>query len=158
MDILRTIPLPAPRYAHGMSNPGLATWLVMLVACSSAPKNPVVSNTNGTSAPPPTSFPADAVVIRACNATDRDFAYLEFNSYEDRSGALAAGQCTPYRVDGQTQYNYTYAKFRVGADDFVIQPIDFMGEKALEPGHYSYQITIDDYAKRSASIAAKSDR
>ena len=55
------------------------------------------------------------------------------------------------------QYGYTYADFMIGTDKFVIQPIDFVGETPLEPGRWSYQITIDDYATRSASIRAKRD-
>jgi hypothetical protein len=69
---------------------------------------------------------------------------------------LKAGECTPYEQT-TTAYNYTYAKFNLGKDEFIIQPIDYVGEKELEPGLYSFDIKIIDYGQRSADIRAKLD-
>lgn len=125
---------------------------VLLAACGTTSTSSV-SNSGG--AP---SFPADAVVIRACNQTGKDMTELAFNHPDDRSGALRAGMCTPYRLGGRSQYGYTYARFKLGTDEFSIQPIDVIGETELAPAHYSYQITITDYAKRHADIKAMKDQ
>lgn len=93
-----------------------------------------------------------AVEIRACNDTGFDIGALQYSEFTE--GNVAAGECTTYRPARGTLYNYTNVYFRIGSDEFRIQPIDFVGEDPLPGGAWSYSITIFDYASRSANVAA----
>jgi hypothetical protein len=96
----------------------------------------------------------DAVWVRACNDTGKQMESLEW--HEDfKAPGLAKGECTRYHPASHA-YGYTYAKFTLGKDEFIIQPIDYMGETPLSRLH-SYHIKIIDYAHRSADIRAKLD-
>jgi hypothetical protein len=95
------------------------------------------------------------VWVRACNNTGKTMTALEWHAgFSDTF--VKNRECTHYeRTPGA--YSYTYAKFNLDKDEFIIQPIDYLGEKPLEPGLYSYDIKIIDYGHRSADIRAKLD-
>ena len=63
------------------------------------------------------------VEIRACNASGSNFDAVEYSDFGPQ-GALPAGTCTQYRVSDHELYRYAFVKIRVGADDFVLQPIE----------------------------------
>ena len=95
------------------------------------------------------------VEVRACNDSGKDFKTLVYHDNFDE-GALGSGQCTNYRKTKRA-YSYTYAKFTIGTDAYVIQPIDYIGETPLEPGQWSFHISKLDAANHTADIRAKSD-
>ena len=39
-------------------------------------------------------------------------------------------------------YRYAYVEASAGQDQFVLQPIDYTGEKLLESGRYSYALDL----------------
>ena len=78
---------------------------------------------------------SDPVVeTRGCNDTGFDFASLRINSFV---GSLANGACTPYERAEGAVYRYTYVRFVVGQDEFMITPIDYVGETPLDEGRWS---------------------
>lgn len=151
----------------------LAGGLLLLVACDQGEKvQPAKGSAQPAPAPlpvpdpqPPPAPPIDAMPIappptsgvwaRACNDTGKTMDALEWHE-ELHATFLRKGECTYYeQVSGA--YGYTYAKFNLGKDEFIIEPIDYEGETPLEPGVYSYHITIVDYGHRTADIRAKHD-
>jgi hypothetical protein len=98
---------------------------------------------------------AGEVHVRACNDSDRDLAAFEYDAFDE--GALAAGACTPYRRVEHEVYRYTYVRFLVGQDEFVLQPIDFVGETPLDAGEWSYHVSIVDFDSRAARVHADAD-
>lgn len=42
----------------------------------------------------------------------------------------------------ETAYTYGYIEIQSGEETFVLQPIDFVGETALPPGFYTYELNI----------------
>lgn len=96
----------------------------------------------------------DAVETRGCNQTGFALDALMIDTFD---GSLAIGACTAYEQHDDAAYGYTYVRFLIGQDEFVLQPIDFVGETPLAGGRWSYQITIADYATRRADVQAVPD-
>ncbi len=70
-------------------------------------------------------------------------------------GDLEPGQASAYqRV--RRAYGYAYVEAKVNGQRIVQQPIDFMGEEYLEPGAYTYVVTIadpaDEYGLRTSLV------
>jgi len=160
----------------------LAGVLVILVACDKGNVEPAKGSAQPSPAPLPVPAPQpvvdamsneeideqllkgiDPVVpvpggvwVRACNDTGKTMDALEWHDAAYKATFLKKGECTRYE-DLTHAYDYTYAKFSLGKDAFIIQPIDYMGETELAPGLYSYHVTIVDYGHRTADIRAKLD-
>jgi hypothetical protein len=93
-------------------------------------------------------------LIRIHNASTYDYEELQVG--EEAYGTLAAGAFTEYRDFG-TAYRYNYVILRIGVDEFVIQPIDYVGEVPLGDGKFTYEIKVVDYDSRTLSIEAVED-
>ena len=93
------------------------------------------------------------VEIRACNASGSNFDAVEYSDFGPE-GALPAGTCTQYRVSDHELYRYAFVKITIGGDDFISQPIDFVGEATLPGGRWSYQLTLTG---DSVGITAEAD-
>lgn len=82
------------------------------------------------------------VCVRVENASGLDFQRFDVN-FEGQVvsyGPLGAGAISEYRpVDAA--YGYAYSEAFSNERRFVLQPIDFLGEKLLEPGAYTYRYT-----------------
>ncbi len=81
------------------------------------------------------------VLLRVANessvAFDRTFVHLPDDPIE--FGPLAANQSSDY-VRVTTAYRYAYIKVEVDGVDYVLQPIDYVGESTLGPGKYTYAV------------------
>ena len=97
----------------------------------------------------------DAVEIRACNLTGEAITDVTYES--SMVGALAAGECSAYETATHDVYRYTYATFAIGTETFTAQPIDFVGERPLSPGRWSYELRIVDRANHGASADVVED-
>lgn len=85
----------------------------------------------------------DATQLRIENASDVDFTsvFVAFPDAEAEYGAIATGQRSSYkRLDGA--YRYGYIEVKAAGDTYVLQPIDFVGEEALDAGRYTYQLDV----------------
>jgi hypothetical protein len=58
-------------------------------------------------------------------------------------GTLPQGATTSYRRI-QKAYRYAYVEAIVDGTTVKIQPIDYVGEDLLEPGHYTYELDYRD--------------
>jgi hypothetical protein len=76
---------------------------------------------------------------------------VEFPSQTEVYGAIPPNGVTGYRVIKKA-YRYAYIEAVVGGEPAVIQPIDYVGERELKAGKYTYVLTIN------ARASSKYDR
>jgi hypothetical protein len=109
---------------------------VLLVACSGdAPGNEKLVE----KCPNP-----ELVCIRVENASDVKFSsfLVNLNGQEESYGPLTAGAVSEYR-NATSAYRYAFTEAFSGERRFILQPIDFVGERQLPPGAYTYRYTAD---------------
>jgi hypothetical protein len=68
---------------------------------------------------------------------------VRFPSQTEEYGTIPSQGVTEYRVIGRA-YRYALIKATVSGEEVVIQPIDFVGEKELRAGKYTYVLTINN--------------
>lgn len=83
-----------------------------------------------------------AVNLRVKN--NNSFAYdkVQVGADDKFHENLAAGSYSNY-LEYETAYQYDYIKIDTTGNSHVLQPIDFVGETALAPGFYTYELKID---------------
>ncbi|AII53012.1 hypothetical protein [Hymenobacter sp. APR13] len=93
------------------------------------------------------------VTIRVRNASPYAFesVLVNTNDGEQTYGALAMGQSTTYK-SFTSAYRYAYVKVVTNGQTVEWQPIDYVGEKKLEDGKYTYVLNIEDLANRRISL------
>ncbi|GAA0892738.1 hypothetical protein GCM10009122_24170 [Fulvivirga kasyanovii] len=84
------------------------------------------------------------VLIRIKNSSDFDFQNVYVNTgFEGNNfDNISAGRYSDYE-DFESAYRYAYIELEINNRLYKIQPIDFVGEKELEPGRYTYIIGVD---------------
>ena len=86
----------------------------------------------------------EGIEIRVANRSDRDFSQVTvtFPSDKVEYGPVARGAASEYRP---VKKAYRYARLDVvaGGKTFDLQPIDYVGESLLQPGRYTYAVSID---------------
>jgi hypothetical protein len=65
-----------------------------------------------------------------------------FNS-SSNYGKIKNGQITCYRVF-ETAYSYAYVNLFINDEEYIIQPIDYVGEQPLAQGYFTYSIVVTD--------------
>ena len=87
---------------------------------------------------------AGSVCIRVENTSAIDFDSFDvhFPDQVEQFGGLRAGQISTYRKIGRA-YRYAYTEAFSGERRFVLQPIDYVGEKFVPPGNYTYQFSVN---------------
>jgi hypothetical protein len=85
------------------------------------------------------------VLIRIENSTGHDIKEVFVSGPEDDHdyGDLQKGKKSDYKTY-EKAYRYAFCTFKIGDSQYTIQPIDFVGESLLEPGKYTYRLTISD--------------
>ena len=88
------------------------------------------------------------VEIRILNASRVDFdaVMVKFPLETKDYGPLKTGELSHYQTVSSA-YRYAYAEMTNGDELYVLQPIDFVGESLLTPGHYTYEITVNQLDK-----------
>ena len=61
-------------------------------------------------------------------------------------GDLNANELSDYQTFDNA-YRYAYTQLDIENEQFIIQPIDFVGETELENGNYTYIISADTTAE-----------
>ena len=86
----------------------------------------------------------DDVEVRVSNlsAVTFDSVTVTFPSETHRYGRVDAGASSGY---AQVAQAYRYARIEVWAAgaSYVLQPIDYVGERPLAPGRHSYGLTLE---------------
>ena len=88
------------------------------------------------------------VKVRVANHSDIEMkdVVIKFPSETEKYGTIAPGGKTDYRVVGKV-YRYAYIEAFVDNQEAVLQPKDYVGEKLLRPGKYTYALSY--YADES---------
>jgi hypothetical protein len=83
----------------------------------------------------------NATMIRIHNVSAHDFENIIAGDHF--YGAVDSGAFSEY-ADLGVAYHYNYVELTADGADFVLQPIDFVGETPLGSGHFTYEIDITD--------------
>lgn len=85
-----------------------------------------------------------SIEIRVANRSDRDFdrVVVTFDPGRVDYGAVAKGATSEYRRIQQA-YRYALVEVTASGQTFRFHPIDFVGETPLEPGRYTYALSIE---------------
>jgi hypothetical protein len=82
------------------------------------------------------------VELRFENASNQTFDSLEVAFGESAEfDALAPGAMTDYHPF-EGAYDYGYVRVMVGTDEYIIQPIDYVGAEQLGSGRYTHTLDI----------------
>lgn len=95
--------------------------------------------------------------IRIKNGSRYDFCDIKMIAPDGRSvdyGTLGAGQTTCYHTYKEA-YSYAYLSLTTDGATYIFQPIDYVGERPLGIGKFSYVLDID---KTYKSIIIKTNR
>jgi hypothetical protein len=96
--------------------------------------------------------PADGPsMIRIHNTSSYEYQELEVG--DQYYGTLGPDAYTEYR-EFTVAYRYNYVRLTIAGDEFVLQPIDYVGEQPLGLGDFTYEIDIADYDARGIDIQA----
>jgi len=95
----------------------------------------------------------DAIQVRVANRSAYDFekVTVTFPDEVQEYGRVAKGATTKYQ---EVKKAYGYAPVEVtiqGGSSLRLQPQDYLGEKPLAPGRYTYALSVDE-GGRSLSL------
>ena len=79
-------------------------------------------------------------------------AFSRVAEFED----LRPGEVTEYQ-EFNDSYSYGFVRAVIGTDEYVIEPIDYVGESKLESGKYTFVYRIDGPPPDGLSSAASID-
>ena len=88
------------------------------------------------------------VRLRVRNATGHDLEAIKVSApfMSERFGSLAAGKTSRYHRVPRV-YQFPYAEARFGGALINQQPRDFVGEEPLEPGSYTYELSVRESSR-----------
>jgi hypothetical protein len=99
----------------------------------------------------------ETVELRFENASQQTFEVLhvDFGRVAEFEG-LRPGEVTEYQ-EFDDAYSYGFVRVVIGADEHIIQPIDFVGEEQLDPGKYTHVLQLDGPAPDGLSGVTRPD-
>ena len=97
------------------------------------------------------------IMLRIENQSTYDFESIQVQWESDyQFAALKAGATSDYQMV-ENAYRYGYIKVMVGTDEFVLQPIDYIGEQYLDAGNYTYILNIPNFTSQNLSLEFRKD-
>jgi hypothetical protein len=98
------------------------------------------------------------VFIRVKNESIYPFENVVVSTFNkpENYGSVEPGQNSVY-MKFDVAYRYAYIKLTAGGKEFVLQPIDFVGERRLKPGKYTYSLTIQDFNAGRLELSFRQD-
>lgn len=88
--------------------------------------------------------PPQDIFIRIENASDFTYENLLVKFIQDYDyGTLNPGELSAYQEYARA-YRYAYVKLEANGQEYVLQPIDYVGETELSAGYYSYIISLNE--------------
>ncbi|MXV51104.1 hypothetical protein GS399_09000 [Pedobacter sp. HMF7647] len=102
--------------------------------------------------------PASGINIRIENKSSYQFdnVLVWAGDVKNNYGSIKPGQTSEYKIFNEA-YRYAYVKLNVGEKEFILQPIDYVGETPLEAGKYTYQLTVSNYDQSRLNLSYKKD-
>ena len=87
----------------------------------------------------------EPVRIRVENASSLQMNNIQVQFPEENVnyGDLPPGEESEYATVSKA-YRYAFVSTTAGGNEIILQPIDFVGEKLLEPGSYTYILDINE--------------
>ena len=94
--------------------------------------------------------------IRLSNSSQHSFkkVFINTGTGEVDFGDLGSGKQTEYRKFNKG-YRYAFVKLEIDGKAYIIQPIDYVGEKVLKAGRYTYQISFNENQGQYSSLNLK---
>jgi hypothetical protein len=103
---------------------------------------------------------SEGIRIRIENISQYDFRNVMVNPLNEETsfGNINAGGKSGYEVF-LTAYRYAYVRVEINNNIYTLQPIDYVGEKKLSKGKYTYQIGVASIQDQhgSLTLALKKD-
>ncbi|QHT71276.1 hypothetical protein GXP67_33795 [Rhodocytophaga rosea] len=98
------------------------------------------------------------LLLRIKNATSYQFdeVYVNTSNGENLYGILKASSTSDYK-EFEAAYRYAYIKLKIQGEEFVIQPIDYVGEELLTEGKYTYVLSMYDYENKLLQLEFKKE-
>lgn len=92
--------------------------------------------------------------IQLHNVSQFDFQNVEVNTWNDPVffSELKSGAKSEFR-EFEIAYRYAYVRLFINGNEFIIQPIDYVGETPLGPGRFTYVLDVVDFENRALSIS-----
>ncbi len=81
--------------------------------------------------------------IRIKNTSAINFDKVQVGDAQSLHANVAPNEYSEYLKYG-TAYKYAYIKIESGSETYVSTPIDFVGEKPLTPGFYTYELNVTE--------------
>ncbi len=72
-----------------------------------------------------------------------DSVLVNTSGGENKYGSIAPGTASDYKVF-DFAYSYAFIKIQINREDFTLQPIDYVGERKLKSGKYTYEVSVSD--------------
>lgn len=83
------------------------------------------------------------VQIRIKNNSSILFEEVQVGDQETLHMNIGPGDYSDY-LSYETAYRYAYISVTSGEETYILQPIDYVGETALPPGLYTYELNISE--------------
>ena len=103
-------------------------------------------------------FGENSTLIRIHYASEYDFLRVEVNTYDEpiNYGTIKSDEKSRYKTF-EVAYRYAYVRLFVDENEFIIQPIDFVGETPLGSGKFTYVLEVIDFENRILNIKTSKD-
>jgi hypothetical protein len=100
----------------------------------------------------------DKTNIRIKNISKYDFCNVTINPNIDLAnyGIIKSRESTCY-ITFDKAYKYAYIRLNIGNKEFILQPIDYVGEQELGVGNFTYSIDVIDFDNKILSITTTKD-
>ncbi len=95
-----------------------------------------------------------STLIRVHNSSA--YGYEDMVVNDAAFGDLGPGENSQYQFF-DTAYRYAYVRLLINGAEFILQPIDYVGETPLGSGHFTYVIDVFDLDNRQLSISMIQD-
>lgn len=88
-------------------------------------------------------FGSDATLIRLENASAVELTDVTFSAGHDpiHFDRIAPGGKTEY-VEVDEAYSYGYVKVHANGQEYVLQPIDYVGEETIGDGRFTFRVAL----------------
>lgn len=83
--------------------------------------------------------------IRLSNVSQYDFQNIVVNTTSGNTNFenISPQEMTSYKTF-ETAYSYAFVELEIDGQIYTLQPIDYVGERPLENGNYTYEIDAND--------------